>query len=197
MTTTEHRTLSSETEIAAFLHRTRMAILAALRQGPATASQIADILGVHPANLTRHIRRLVDAGLVVLAEKRDTGRNLEKYYAATAATFDVAPETHGLKAPHKIALAFARSDLSAAIARLADDRHGVVAMLAGARIRDRDVVRFKTALADLISTFTAADHKSGTGYHINLCLYPGEIDTLTNRRIELGRAGKRTSCRKD
>ena len=61
MSNNEHRTLTSEREIAAYLHRTRIAILDALRSGPATASQIGDKLGVHPANLTRHIRTLVDA----------------------------------------------------------------------------------------------------------------------------------------
>ncbi len=87
------RTLSSEAEIAAYLHRTRMAILDVLRDGAATATQIAARLGVHPANLTRHIRVLEEAGLVVLVEKRDTGRNLEKYYAAIGWQLQVAPDT--------------------------------------------------------------------------------------------------------
>ena len=107
MPPTSHRTLSSSIEIAAYLHRTRMQMLSALRDGPATVSAIADRLGVHPANLTRHIRKFEKAGLVSLVEKRDTGRNLEKWYASTAQTFDVAPDVHTLKSPHKTALAFA------------------------------------------------------------------------------------------
>src|SRR5215471_2715194 len=121
-----HRTLRTEAEIAAYLHRSRMAILDVLRQGPATASQIAQRMGVHPANLTRHLRILERAGLIALVDKRDTGRNLEKYYAAVAVSFDVAPDAANLKAPHKIALAFARSDLSAALAQMPDDPSGIV-----------------------------------------------------------------------
>lgn len=97
-----------------------MDILAELGNGPATASQLGKRLGVHPANLTRHIRTLVEAGLVELVEKRDTGRNLEKYYAATADSFDIAPEIKTIRSPHKLALAFSRSDLSAAPVHLSD-----------------------------------------------------------------------------
>lgn len=190
MCTLGHRTLTSEGEIAAFLHRTRMDILAVLREGPATASQIAKKLGVHPANLSRHIRVLVDAGLVVLAEKRDTGRNLEKYYATTAATFDVAPESPGLRTPQTIALAFARSDLSAAITRLTDDERSVVALLASARVAKHDLERFSAGLRDLVAAFTSTDHPGGAGYHLNVCLYPSEVDLPTNRPITLGRAAK-------
>jgi len=94
-----HRTLRTEAEIAAYLHRSRIAILDALRHGPATASQIAQGMGVHAANLTRHLRILERAGLIALVEKRDTGRNLEKYYAAVASSFDVAPEAANIQAP--------------------------------------------------------------------------------------------------
>lgn len=188
MSNNEHRTLTSEREIAAYLHRTRIAILDALSSGPATASQIGDKLGVHPANLTRHIRTLVDAGLIELVEKRDTGRNLEKYYAAIAATFDVAPEAHDLKAPHKIALAFARSDLSAALAHVSDDDSRPVAVLvAGVRIRDSDVERFKRVMEELIESFIAADQEKGETYHLNLCLYPSNVDLPRQERIALHR----------
>ena len=36
-----YRTLTTEAEISAYLHRSRMAILDVLRDGPATATQIA------------------------------------------------------------------------------------------------------------------------------------------------------------
>ena len=117
-------------------------------------------------------------------EKRDTGRNLEKYYASIAATFDVAPEVHDLKAPHKIALAFARSDLSAALAHVSDDDSRPVAVLvAGARIRDSDVERFKRAMEELIESFNAADQESAETYHLNLCLYPSNADSPLQKRI--------------
>ena len=143
-----HKTLTSEREIGAYLHRTRMSILDALRSGPATVSQIAARIGVHPANLTRHVRILEGAGLVVLVEKRDTGRNLEKYYQAAARSFDVAPDAAALKAPHKTALALARSDLSAALARLPDTSPGAVQVFSiGARLTPDRMREFLGTLA--------------------------------------------------
>lgn len=181
-----HKTLTTEAEIAAYLHRTRLTILEALRDGPATTSQIAARLGVHPANLVRHIKTLKDAGLIVLVEKRDTGRNLEKYYAATASTFDVAPEANNLKAPDQIALAFARSDLSSAMAHLSDREAGpVVALVASARISLDDFNHFKNALTALVESFSAADVEGRDSYHMNLSIYPGGADIPRDEQIRL------------
>lgn len=183
-----HRTLTSSDEIEAYLHRTRMAILGALRDGPATASQVAARLGVHPANLTRHFRTLEHAGLIQLVEKRDTGRNLEKYYAATAATFDVAPESNNLRSPHKTALAFARSDLSAALSGLPDEEpRTVVAAVVAARIASADATRFEASLAALVESFSAADTADGETYHLNLSLYPAAPEPEGSRRIHIRR----------
>lgn len=176
MSERRHRTLRTDAEIGAYLNRTRMDILRELRNGPATGSQLAQKLGVHPANLTRHIRTLVEAGLAELVEKRDTGRVLEKYYAATADSFDVAPQP-GLHSPHKLALDFVRSDLSAALIELGDDdaQGSVVALLAGARIAEEDVAAFHAKLTSLIAEFQAADRSEGTAYHLNLSLYPSDV----------------------
>jgi DNA-binding transcriptional ArsR family regulator len=172
-----HRTLTTTAEIESYLHRTRMAILVALRGGPATVTQIAATLGVHPANLTRHIRSLEDAGLIALVEKRDTGRNLEKYYRAAATTFDVAPEAGDLAARHKIALAFVRSDISAALASLPDvEPRPVVAYVVSARVAPADLGLFQERLAALVEAFSAANSANadeGDTYHLNLSLYPG------------------------
>ena len=184
-----HRTLTSPIEIAAYLHRTRMEMLAALREGPATVSAIADRLGVHPANLTRHIRTLERAGLVSLVEKRDTGRNLEKWYASTAQTFDVAPEVETLKSPHKTALAFARSDLSAALARLPDNAAGAVQVLvAEAKLTDKQVRVFAAELSRLAERFeTETNAERGTSQRLVLALYPGEDDGSPPQQIRLTR----------
>jgi DNA-binding transcriptional ArsR family regulator len=183
-----HRTLSTDQEIKAFLHRTRMDILSALRDGPTTASKIGERLGVHPANLTRHIRTLVSAGLVELVEKRDTGRNLEKYYAATAVSFDVAPEAGSVASPHRLALVHARSDISAALARIPDDDSPpVVVLIAGARISGKEIERFKKELDRLIASFSSADESTGTPYHLSLALYPGDIDESLCQEVRLDR----------
>jgi DNA-binding transcriptional ArsR family regulator len=186
MTKYSHKTLTSEAEIAAYLHRTRMAILEALRDAPATASQIAAKLGVHPANLVRHIRTLKEADLIALVEKRDTGRNLEKYYATTATSFDVAPEANDLKAPEKIALAFARSDLSSALAHLPDqEERPVIALVASAHISPDDFSHFKKALTALVESFAAADTEGRDSYHMNLSIYPCGIDIPSGEPIRL------------
>ncbi len=168
-----HMTLRSDTEIRAYLHRTRMDILAALRGGPATVSQIAAALEVHPANLTRHLRTLLDAGLIEKSHTRDTGRNLEKYYRCVADSFDVAPDGAELQAPHKVALEFARSDLSAAIAQLPDSiDHPVLAMVASARVPKRDLAHFLRKIEKLIAEFETSDAEGGIEYHANLSIYP-------------------------
>lgn len=169
------RDLTTEEEISAYLHRSRMAILAVLRDGPATATQIAVRLGVHPANLTRHIRVLEKAGLVALVEKRDTGRNLEKYYAATADSFVVVPDTTDLTAPHKIGLTFAQSQLSEALARLPDEiASPIVALVLDVRISQANARAFAEELALLGRRFAAADENDGEAYEAVLALYPGQ-----------------------
>src|SRR5246127_3607113 len=45
---------------------TRFAVLERLEQGPASASELAERLGVSPTQLANHLRRLRDAGLVTV-----------------------------------------------------------------------------------------------------------------------------------
>jgi hypothetical protein len=131
---------------------------------------------------------LVEAGLAELVEKRDTGRNLEKYYAATADSFDIAPEINAIRSPHKLALTFARSDLSAALVRLSDDdQRKMIALLAGARIAEQDIARFQKELTKLVESFISADQPAGSTYHLNISIYPSDVDTLLDKRIQLTR----------
>ncbi len=174
MSSPKHATLSSEAQIRAYLHRTRMSMLAVLRDGPSTISRLASALGVHPANLTRHLRTLVEAGLVELDHTRDTGRNLEKYYRSIADTFDVAPGADELTAPHKVALEFARSDLSAAIAQLPETiEQPALTFVVAARLRAADLRAYGLRLEALSKEFEALDTDRGVGYHLNLSVYPG------------------------
>ncbi|KAB2848235.1 MAG: helix-turn-helix transcriptional regulator [Hyphomicrobiaceae bacterium] len=192
-----HKTLTTESEIAAYLHRTRMAILEVLRKGPATGSEIAATIGVHPANLTRHLRILVDADLIRLIEKRDTGRNLEKWYAATATSFDVAPEADGLSAPHKIALAFARSEISAALARLPDTSPGTVkTLVVEARLSQSDIDHYAKALEELAGRFAAANGSGDTSIHLVLSLHPGDAKERRPLIIKLQRRQKSATATK-
>ena len=48
---------------------TRYAVLERLEQGPASASELAERLGVSPTQLANHLRRLRDAGLVAVSHQ--------------------------------------------------------------------------------------------------------------------------------
>lgn len=189
MNTNRHRTLTGGAEIAAYLHPTRMAILRALSAGPATITQIAAQLDVHPANLTRHMRILQSAHLIAIVETRDTGRNLEKYYHATAESFDVPPKADALRAPHKISLSFMRSDLSAALAHLPDDLPGKVQVhLIAARLAPEQVSACWEQLERLAADFeSSADDLApdGTASHLALALYPAEPNGQDHVRVVL------------
>ncbi|MBN2510848.1 MAG: helix-turn-helix transcriptional regulator [Spirochaetales bacterium] len=188
MSTQTHKTLVSTDEINAYLHTTRMAMIHALGAGPATCSQIAETLKVHPANLTRHIRVLEKAGLIYLKEKRDTGRNIEKYYALCADSFDVAPETADLSSLKKTALACAKSDLAAAIAALSDnEEQPVYAKLAGIRIEPSKAAVFTRELDALVSRFMSMDDEAGEPFRLNVSLYPGSFvkEGMQDTHIEL------------
>lgn len=113
---------------------------------------------LRPANLTRHLRTLLGAGLIALVERRDTGRTVEKYYAATAARFVVEPDVSDLDEPHTIALGFAHSQLGAALARLPGEATGPTATLTLAvRLTPTTAETFAQELVTLTERFTAAE----------------------------------------
>lgn len=166
-----------------------MEIVRRLKKGPATASQIAAGLKVHPANLTRHIRILLNAGLIVLTETRTTGKNLEKYYEAVAESFVVNPDPGVLKAPHKLALQFALSDLTAAISELSEkDEDPVYAMIQGARIPKAKIKPLCKAIDKLIASFASSDTKTGEPYHLNISFYP--VRSIPDDEMEIRLSGK-------
>lgn len=68
---------------------TRRALLSRLMAGPATLSQLGASFGKHPAWIRHHVMRLLEAGLVELAEVRQVRNYTEKYYRATASAFEV------------------------------------------------------------------------------------------------------------
>ena len=69
---------------------------------------------LHPANLTHQFRRLEQAGLIDLVEKRDIGRNIEKYYRATAYTFTIQWEKQTQSNKKTLALSILQDDLALA-----------------------------------------------------------------------------------
>jgi DNA-binding transcriptional ArsR family regulator len=53
--------------LAELADETRYAVLERLEQGPASASELSELLGVAPTRLANHLRRLRDAGLVAVS----------------------------------------------------------------------------------------------------------------------------------
>tara|TARA_R110000772_G_scaffold87094_19_gene181878 strand:+ start:1781 stop:2353 length:573 start_codon:yes stop_codon:yes gene_type:complete len=187
----KHKTLTTQSEIEAYLHRTRMAILSALGDGEATASQIAAALGVHPANLTRHIRLLLDAGLIELSKTRDAGRNLEKYYRAEAQSFDVAPEADQLTGKEKIALSLARSELSRAIAQLpGDNERPVQVHVTAARLPQSAQKAFIAELSALVERFQNCADPQGEPMALVLSLHP-TTELPKGAKVKLNKSGGR------
>lgn len=189
--------LEDEGQIRAYVHPTRMTILAILAREAQTVTGVARELGVHPANLTHHVKRLEKTGLIRLVEKRDTGRNLEKYYRAVAHSFTVAPtgpadpQAAGLDQA-VLALAILRDNLNAAILALKPARRPgpdlpyVLGLLAGARVRPEALEQFTQRLAGLVEEFGHLDDEAGQAYTLNLSLYPAETQALGDGQVRIG-----------
>ena len=181
-----HKILTTDEEVSAFTHRTRMQMLEVLREGPATVTAIAQKLDVHPANLTRHMRILVAAGLARLIEKRDTGRNLEKWYEASATSFDVAPDSQNLKSKNKIALSFARSALSAALARLPDNDAAPVSVMSFKTVLTPEgIEKLAAVFAEIEKDYNNADEEGAAGEPMELMLafFPADKSSESNSAI--------------
>ena len=87
--------IEGQEQLAAVADPRRLGILRLLMLRPATLTQIGQRIGKHPAWVRHHMQVLVHAGLVELVEERVVGNYTEKYYAATASSF----ETHLLVVP--------------------------------------------------------------------------------------------------
>jgi DNA-binding transcriptional ArsR family regulator len=67
--------------------RTRRRMLLLLREAELSAKEIAERLVMTPQNVYHHLRKLMEAELVVEVEERRSGHMIESYYTATADTF--------------------------------------------------------------------------------------------------------------
>src|SRR5512145_1167166 len=84
-----HIALRTSESISAYANPMRMALLSILAEEECTLSMLASKIGTTPANLSHHIRKLLEARLIVLVETRATARNVEKYYRASARSYSV------------------------------------------------------------------------------------------------------------
>ncbi|KAF0207365.1 MAG: substrate-binding domain-containing protein [Actinomycetota bacterium] len=81
--------MQRDDQIEAVGDATRRSLLRRLMAAPSTISQLGVAFGKHPAWIRHHVMRLVEAGLVELAEVRQVRNYTEKYYRATAPAFEV------------------------------------------------------------------------------------------------------------
>lgn len=176
-------TLTGSEQIKAYVHPTRIMLLRLLAKERRTISSIAKENGVHPANITHHFRLLEKAGLIRLVGKRDTGKNLERYYRAIAYNFIVRPEAkHGRKDTNKKALALSilKDNLSVAIKTVKDDDgDNVLALLNVTRLTPEDVKKLMKRLNGVVSEFRKYDSPDGKLFTINVSLYPNDTSSMT------------------
>jgi DNA-binding transcriptional ArsR family regulator len=172
-----------EDQIRGYIHPTRMILLQMLSKEKRTISSIARELGVHPANITHHFKLLEKIGLIRLVEKRDTGKNLAKYYRAIAYTFAINPNDHDGTNKNALALSILKNDLSVAIntAQKENNNKKIIALLATAKIGLKQLRQFTDKLNNLIKDFQACDSKDGAVYNINLSLYPNDVNCIVQK----------------
>ncbi len=181
-----HITLRTTESIAAYANPMRMALLSILAEEECTLSMLASKLSTTPANLSHHIRKLLEARLIILVETRATARNVEKYYRASARSYSVeqalaAPDSakasDAARARGEIAAAFARLGQAGAAASGSPDASGSqasFARLVAARLRPEDAADFRSRLDALAMEFSAKGDPAGGGYELALALLAGE-----------------------
>lgn len=165
--------LMSDEQIRAYVNPTRMTILALLATEKMSVSGVARQLSVHPANLTHHFKLLEKTGLIALVEKRETGKNLEKFYRALAYQFIVSASEQPVD-QKLLALSILRDNLNVALQTLKnhEDERMVLGILKSVRLHPDDVESFGTKLMALADEFASRATESGQSYSLNASLYP-------------------------
>ncbi len=176
--------LKEGSQIKAYVHPTRIVILRMLAARKRTVSSVARELGVHPANITHHFKLLEKVGLIKLVEKRDIGKNIEKYYRSIAHNFLVNVEKTAKTNRKALALSILRNDLSTAISTIkTNDKHEIVTAIRIARIRPRDLKTLQNKVMKLIREFARFDSAQGKAYTLNISAYPNETDYVSRAEI--------------
>jgi DNA-binding transcriptional ArsR family regulator len=178
--------LSANDQIRAYVNPTRMTILASLAREKNSVSGIARKLKVHPANITHHFKLLEKVGLIKLVEKRETGKNLEKFYRSVAYHFTINArgETTNKKV---LALAILRDNLISAVQTINDpsDDRDVMGLLKTVRLRPKDIVKFEKKLLALFNEFERSSSETGITYNLLAGLYPIDVGDLPPQRINI------------
>jgi predicted transcriptional regulator len=182
------KVLITDTQIKAYVHPTRIAILRMLAKKKRTVSSTAKELDVHPANITHHFKLLEKVGLIQLVEKRDIGKNIEKYYRSIAQNFVVSFDKSKKTSSKSLALSILRNDLSTAVSTVKrDDKKEIIAMIKVSRILPRDIKVLQKKIKELIKEFTQYDSMKGSAYTMNISVYPNETDFVSREEIIIER----------
>jgi len=176
--------LNTEQQIKAYVHPVRMSIIDLLVEKRRTISDVAKKFGVHPATITHHFKLLKKVGLVELVEKRDTGRNIEKYYRAVALNFEVKLRKDKPVNKKALGLSILRNSLSTVIKEVRDeDGKPVIALMESARIKSKDVPKFQKKLMSLLKEFRAFDSWAGESYILSVGFYPDYTSGNSQKEI--------------
>lgn len=178
--------LETEAQKKAYLHPERIRILGFLTHQQRTVSQVAKEMGVHAANLTHHFKKLEAAGLILLVEKRDSGRVLEKYYRAVALLYDVATEPNSYAQAGSFVLSFLKNDLEIALRVAEHDAHAkLIGLLHNAKINPTSFDLFARRLEELMAEFAKLESSEGASYTLNVSLYPTSRDYSSIGQLEI------------
>ena len=92
--TQARRPLTDPTAMRALAHPARLAILTRLQEGPGTATEVAEVVGVTPSAASYHLRMLAKYGFVEDAPARGDGR--ERLWRHGGSGLTVSPEADDL-----------------------------------------------------------------------------------------------------
>lgn len=165
----ERQVIRDNVGIRAYAHPVRLRMLELLGLEALTLSMTAKKMDTHPANLTRHMRCLVQAGLAYLVKTRDTGRNLEKFYRASALSYTVSYDGHQ-EDKTSIALGILRENLEWAENHAKD----ALALLVSLCLKDEDLKELENKLESLVDEFRKKSSDEGDSIMLNIAVYPGE-----------------------
>jgi DNA-binding transcriptional ArsR family regulator len=165
--------LKSDRQVRAYVHPVRMDILKRLSLRELTISGLAREMQVIPANLSRHIKMLLAARLIKQVRTHDTGRNLEKFYRASARTYRVERKEL-LKDKAATALSILRDGLDDAIARMESEPPAWVrAYLFSLRLNAQAADRFRERLREIASEFETLNQEAdGEAFLVSLAAFP-------------------------
>ena len=174
----ELRKIESDKGRKALLHPVRDKIVRLLQSERRTVTQTARLLDTHPANINHHFKLLIESQIIELVEERDIGRNIEKYYLATAQKFSLELNASEVESSGAAVLSFLRDDLDKAITELkSDDSQGVFGLIGNKKISSSRFGEFVEKITDLFQEFSDSETTDESeSYSINLSLYPREPD---------------------